>query len=617
MNGIAYLPRLLIIDDLFGRTHAGRRNEERANLCGQYLIEDVTGNENNGGTVRRIKEPVAQAVFLRGQSPVCSVVGDTIENDLEGTLQFIKTGWDDAQTEQPRWALVLLDLCFYTGRVTTESDRETAGMPEGRPGDDDPNRYFGLHLLRAIHERLPDLPIVILSSKPREQVSRKFSQYGALGFLPRGEENSPDLLREYIWRHGLIPDDAGEIVGRSKALLMTLRAARRAASSRRNTLMRGERGTGKELLARYINRHGSQGKNLPLVTVDSGALSPQLYASELFGHRRGAFTGADRERTGRIQQANGGDLFLDEIGNMPLDVQVALLRVLEYRQVTPLGASDGQSVDVRFLSATNEDLEGKAATGGFRQDLLDRLREGGTVFLRPLRERLEDIDLLVERLVREAERARPGVMTRHIEPESIALIRTHQWLGNIRELRSCIYNAVFSYPDVEHLQPVHLNLGISNNREPTQLPTTSTTTPQTPVSGVTINTLDELIKVLDEFNFEGIKPSELSGKLPLLQGAYANLMAQLLRAALQATSKLTLDDLEGEILIHPAVKLLTGDKNLTASKSADIIKRLLGLSPEDMNPLMADPILQKAYETALRLRPRQPPRRNGKTNEPA
>src|SRR5207244_1439545 len=109
------------------------------------------------------------------------------------------------------------------------------------------------------------------------------------------------------------------------------------------------------------------------------------------------------DRTGRIVQAEGGALFLDEIGNMPADVQVGLLRVLEQRLVIPLGASDGQSADVRFISATNEDLEGKAAERGFRQDLLDRLREGGTVFLVPLRERLEDLNPLVEHVVREAE----------------------------------------------------------------------------------------------------------------------------------------------------------------------------------------------------------------------
>lgn len=601
-------PRLLIIDDLFGRALPDRRNEERANLCGQFLIEDVTGDEAGKGTPQRIKRPVAQAVFHRGQTPLCSRVGDAVENDLEGTLRFISAGWDDARGRQPRWTLVLLDLCFYTGTVTPESDRQTPGMPEGRHGDDDPSQYFGLQLLRAIHERFPELPVVILSSKPRAQVSREFSQHGALAFLPRGIENGVELLRDYIRRHGLIPDETGEIVGHSKVLLMTLRAARRAASDKRNILITGERGTGKELLARYVHRHSTRQQPRPFVTVDSGTLSPQLYSSELFGHKRGAFTGAERDRMGRIQQADGGDLFLDEIGNMPFDVQVALLRALEYRQVTPLGASEGRAVDVRFLSATNEDLEGKAATGGFRQDLLDRLREGGTVFLRPLREREEDIELLVERLVREAERARPGALTREIEPESLALIRSHNWPGNIRELRSCIYNAVLSYPDVEHLQPVHLHIArYEELEEAREAPAGhSRLVPDTPPAA---GTLDELIAALARFKADGVGPADLSGRLPALQDAYAGLMAELIRASLLATRKPTLDDLEGEILIHPALKLLSGDKALTASKSADIIKRLLGPYFEGGRAPDADPVLSAAYETALRLRPRKPPRK--------
>ncbi|MBV9124243.1 MAG: sigma 54-interacting transcriptional regulator [Planctomycetes bacterium] len=533
-------------------------------------------------------------------------------NDLEGTLRVIGDGWLEWRPERPRWALVLLDLCFYTGRITEESQRKTPGMPEGRPDDDDPVRYFGLQLLPAIQERFPDLPVVILSSKPREQVSREFSQHGALAFLPRGEERGPQLLREYIWKYGLIPDEAGEIIGHSKALLMTLRAARRVAADRRNILIRGERGTGKELLARYIHRQGSPQGEQPLVVVDSGALSSQLYGSELFGHRRGAFTGADRDRTGRIVQADGGDLFLDEVGNMPADVQAGLLRVLEQREVTPLGDGEGQTVDVRFLSATNEDLEGKAATGGFRQDLLDRLREGGTVFLRPLRERLEDLDLLVERLVREAERAKPGALRRRIEPEALERLRAYDWPGNIRELRTCICNAVFSYPDVEHLVPLHLQFGEDGRRASGSSALAALASENASGS----DALDRLIAALGQFPFAGVRPADLVGKLPALQQAYALLAARLLQAALQATSKPTPDIPNGVVLIHPAIKLLTGNKSVTASKAADIIKRLLGLDAEVRERMLTDPILKEAYETALRLRPSQPPSKGNASRRP-
>lgn len=614
MSAAVELPRLLIIDDLFGRSLPDRRNEERANLCGQFLIEDVTGDEIGKGSAQRIKRPVAQAVFYRGQSPSCATVGDVVENDVEGALRVIGAGWSEWMPDRPRWAMVLLDLCFYTGPVSAESHRRTAGMPEGRPGDNDPAKYFGIRLLQAIQERYHDLPVVILSSQPRGQVSLEFSQYGALAFLPRSEEQGSDLLREYVQRYGLIPDDAGEILGHSRALLQTLRAARRAAADRRNVLIRGERGTGKELLARFIHRHSPADSRRQLVVVDSGTLSPQLYASQLFGHVRGAFTGADRDQIGRIVQAAGGDLFLDEIGNIPADVQAGLLRVLEYREVTPVGARDGQRVDVRFLSATNEDIEGKAATGGFRQDLLDRLREGGTVFLRPLRERREDLDVLVERLVRLAEKAHPGALARRIERETFEVLRSHDWPGNVRELRTCIFNAVSDYPDVEHFVPLHVKFGVGAAPS-----TEASSIPRVPLSRPDGNgaSLAELLRDVAGFGLGGIRPAELVGQLPVLQQAHARLTARLLRAALEATRKATPDHPEGEILIHPAVKLLTGNKTVSASKAADVIKRLLGLCPEILDELLADPVLKEAYERAVRLRPRQSTDKKDSTRKPA
>src|SRR5690349_7951837 len=129
------LPRLLVIDDLFGRTLPDHRNEERARLCGQYLLEDITGDEE-GKSSLKINSPIAQAVFHRGQTPSQSSIGDTVENDLEKVLQIVRDGW--VYPDQPKWSLVLLDLCFYTGRVTEESNRRTTGMPQGRDGDDDP-----------------------------------------------------------------------------------------------------------------------------------------------------------------------------------------------------------------------------------------------------------------------------------------------------------------------------------------------------------------------------------------------------------------------------------------------------------------------------------------------
>jgi DNA-binding NtrC family response regulator len=454
------LPRILIIDDLFGRTLPDRRNEERASLCGQYLFADVSGDESGKGEPQRVMQPVAEAVFYRGQRPLTSKIGDTVENDIEGVLQAVQRGWQQTLPEQPRWAMVLLDLCFYTGSVTPESHRRTPGMPEGRVGDDDPEQYFGLQILSALREKFPELPVIILSSKSRKEVSRDIAYLGALAFMARDDANSPELLKEYLFSHGLVQDASGLVVGRSTGLMGALRAARRAAATRRNLLIRGERGTGKELLARYVHRNTVGGSESPFVVVNSAVLTPELFASELFGIERGVATGVE-QRVGLIPAATGGDLFLDEIGDMPTQVQAGILRSLEDRHFTPVGARSQQSVNVRFLSATNSDLDNLVGSGAFRHDLLDRLLEGGSILLPPLRERKEDLPLLVENFLRNAEAAHPRAMRRTVDPEALDALMIYEWPGNIRELRNRIFNAVANYPDVEHLVPLHLQLPAS------------------------------------------------------------------------------------------------------------------------------------------------------------
>ncbi len=169
-------PRILIIDDLLGRTHRNRRNEERVNFCGQYLIEDVTGDQGAREPALKIKRPVAQAVFCRGQQPACSALGDVVQNDLAETLAVIREGWLHPRPGKPRWAMLLLDLCFYTGQVTEESNEETAGMPEGCENDRSPQHYFGLQILEAIHLEFPELPVIVLSAQPRDDVSHEFTR---------------------------------------------------------------------------------------------------------------------------------------------------------------------------------------------------------------------------------------------------------------------------------------------------------------------------------------------------------------------------------------------------------------------------------------------------------
>ncbi len=604
MSGAPPTPRILIIDDVFGRVHADRRNAERASLCGQLLLEDRTGDEVGIDGGMRIKRPVAQAVFFRGQRPAASRVGDLVENDLEQCLEVVRRGWTDQAEGQPPWALVLLDLCFYTGRVTEASNRNLLGMPEGREDDDEPRRYFGLIILQAIRDRFPDLPVVILSSKSRGEVSRDIDARGALGFIPRGEPGTRETLEEYIWRHGLLPDTDGGIMGHSIPLLKALRAARRAAESSRNVLLRGETGTGKELLAAYLHRNSPERKDGPFVAVDSGALSGELYGSELFGHRKGAFTGAGSDRTGRIVQASGGDLFLDEIANMPADVQTGLMRVLQERNVVPVGADKGVEVDVRFLSATNEDIEGKGLLGQFRFDLLTRLCLGATITLPALRERREDIPLLVERFLRDAVAENPRTRVREVSREAIEMLTALDWPGNVRALESCVRGAVGSHPDVEYLYPHHFQVPGHGAPRVTvaRVPVEQEPAPSLAGAGRRPVTLDEALEILEALDFEGFRGPDLAGALARVQGSCARFVARLMTAALEATRRPTPEDPEGKVLIHPAMKLLTGNPKLTATKAADLINRLLSLDPEGVAGLLQDGPLRDAQRKARELR---------------
>jgi DNA-binding NtrC family response regulator len=596
------LPRVLIVDDLCGRVVGRSENRERTNLCGHLLLRDVTGDRAAGVATLRVNNPTAEAVFCRGQLPVDAGVGGVVENDLFGTLGVIRRGWTKPGVRADRWSLLLLDLCFYTGQVTSESDRRIPGVPEGRPGDDEPRGFFGLDLLRAIHSEFPDLPVVVLSSTPREEVSRDIAALGVHGFLSRSDDRAAETLREMLWKHGLIPDESGGIVGRSRPLMLALRAARRASGDRRNVLLRGERGTGKELLARYLHRVSPDGQSKPFEIVDSGTLTPQLYASELFGHRRGAYTGADADRTGRIVLADKGDLFLDEVGNMSSDVQAGLLRVLEHHQVAPLGSSASRAVDVRFLSATNEDLDLGAATGGFRQDLLDRLREGGTIVLAPLRERREDIRDLAEVFVRQAEQSTAGALRRTLEPDAVAKLESYEWPGNVRELRTCIFNAVAQFPDVEHLVPVHLRFNGNNHTKAAEVAHSEPACFVAP-EDTAASSLAEVMEALRRFDGSELDAFELLGKLPELERRYSGCVGRLLRTALWVTRRITPENPGGELLIHPALKLLTGNKTLSAASAADILKRLLGGRAGAGDGVPGDPILREAYDRAIRLRP--------------
>jgi DNA-binding NtrC family response regulator len=598
------LPRILVIDDLFGRDVTHGRNIARENLCAHFRLMDVTGDGACAASEQATINAQAEAVFHRGQRPAAARIGDAVENDLYGALAAVKgEGRPSAEgnsVDFPPWAMVLLDLCFYTGIVTEGSNNKTPGMPPGRPRDREPESYFGLTLLDAIHKAWPDLPVFILSSKSRDEVSLEFAKGGALGFIARNNLRGHEALREALWLHGLLPDPSAEIVGNSLRLLLGLRDARLAAKNSGHLLIRGERGTGKELLARYIHKmspRGSEGGERPFVEVNSAAFAQNLFASELFGIRPKTASGVDA-KIGLIKQADGGDLFLDEIADMPQETQAAMLRVLQEGQIQPVGARKPEQVNVRFVSATNVDLE--AVDGGFRLDLLDRLRMGGTLCLPPLRERSSDIPRLVEMFVREAEANQKGALSRKITPEAIALLQSYEWPGNIRELRSAIIAGVSRFPGVEHLVPDHLTLKGTRRAAATTAPKRVPAQPiKDALNGGSASNISALIQLLEIFDFTTADIAQWSKEWNRLNKACQWLLARYIGAAIEATKRRTAIAPNGEVQIHPAVKMVTGDTQITATKAADLIKK--ALKPLE-NELEGD--LLEAFKIAERLRPR-------------
>jgi len=306
----------------------------------------------------------------------------------------------------------------------------------------------GMQLFDAIHRQDPALPVIILTAHGTIPDAVSATQRGVFGFLTKPFD-SQDLLQKVaaaIKVAGDAPAQGGDasadrrsgIITRSPKMEDLLRQARLVADSDASVLIFGESGTGKELLARAIHR-SSPRRDKPFVGVNCAAIPEPLLESELFGHARGAFSGAVQAHKGLFQAADGGTIFLDEIGDMPPALQAKLLRVLQDGEVRPVGATQSIPVDVRVISATHRDLDAHKATGQFREDLYYRLN---VVSLRlpPLSERREDIPLLATHFLRKlAERYRKPVPS--LAPEAMSMLVAAPWPGNVRQLLNLIEQA--------------------------------------------------------------------------------------------------------------------------------------------------------------------------------
>ena len=456
------LPKILVIDDFYGRSVPGGNDDRRA-LCINFALNDISPDAHPD---RPAITPVADAVFIRGQTPAEAKIGDTVENDLPGLFEKILGGWDEnrlAPGELP-WSMILLDMCFYTGTVTAESERTSGkGMPQGRTGpdafeaDDDPRHYFGLKILRYLNEKakerpdLVDLPIIVLSSMSREELEFRTEELLVRAFLPRTDEGSPARFKNLLEQYKLIPDTAFGIVGTSKRLLLALRKARWAAKGNQDILLLGETGSGKNLIARAIHAQSSRADG-PFMELNCAAISPGLMESELFGHVKGAFTGAVSDKKGYFMAADGGTLLIDEVGDMPLEVQVKLLSALESRTVIPVGSTRAIKFDTRIITATNADLERLVAEKKFRSDLYYRIRPC-LITVPPLRERRNDFPLLIAHIIKSA-----GAPARRVRSDALAQMQDYGWPGNFRELRFRIEQILNEYPEARNIHAGHLRL---------------------------------------------------------------------------------------------------------------------------------------------------------------
>src|SRR6056297_1126519 len=358
-------------------------------------------------------------------------------------------------------------LALTEKALSTIADVETAatgaeGIERLRQGDFDavlldiqlPDQN-GLAVYCEIREHDRRIPVIFMTVEAASNTAIEAMQLGAFDYIakPLHVEQLRDLVEKAIEQRQIssVPvaisadDEGGDqsaelFIGRSPAMLDVFKAIGKVAKQDVPILVRGESGTGKELVARALFQYSHRSSET-FLAVNCAALSDNLLESELFGHEKGAFTGAESRRIGKFEQCNGGTLFLDEIGDMAPSVQAKVLRVLQEQRFERLGGSNELTTDVRIVAATNRPLERMVEEGDYREDLLYRLN-GVTIELPPLRERRGDIELLIQHFLYQAKRDLNKPDLEGLSPETVDLLVRHDWPGNVRQLRAVIRRCV-------------------------------------------------------------------------------------------------------------------------------------------------------------------------------
>jgi DNA-binding NtrC family response regulator len=311
----------------------------------------------------------------------------------------------------------------------------------------------GVELLEAARQINPGISVLMITAHGTIKSAVDAMRLGAFDYItkPFDMDEIKIVVKKAMERKSLVDENKDlrqqlktkyrfdNIVGNSPKMQEVFKLVERVADSRASVLVRGESGTGKELIARALHYNSSRAQN-PFVAVACVALSEQLLESELFGHEKGSFTGAVGQKPGRFEMAHTGTLFLDEIGDIPGNVQMKLLRVLQEREFERVGGLKTVKVDVRLVTATNQNLEKEVAEGNFREDLYYRLQVV-QIFLPPLRERKEDIPLLAEHFIEKYNREN-NKKVKFVGPEALEMMIKYRWPGNVRELENVMERAI-------------------------------------------------------------------------------------------------------------------------------------------------------------------------------
>lgn len=580
------LPRILIVDDYYARDASFR--DQLCQQCGlaDTMVDGLDGPVNNAG------EYLAKAVFCSGQRDT----GGQRVNDPDVVFEHIEKAWPPDKHSRP-WAMVLLDVHFVSGTIR-------GAQCAGQSGDE----RFGEELHKQIKTRHPNLPVVLLTDKHENELTEP----GEAVYLSKADlmTGDPARARAYLenklleqgrldpeqTRHVLrLPNN---VIALNPLTIQAFRLAKQLAFFDTPVLILGETGVGKEAYADFITNVSSRGH---IEKINCAALPELLLESELFGHVRGAFTGADTEKRGLFEELDGGTIFLDEIGDMALATQAKLLRVIQNGEVRRVGDVNSKKVNVRIVAATNKNLPVEVSEKRFREDLYFRLN-GAPILIPPLRERRDEIAALAEAFLGRfsAQQSKAGIQ---FESDALRLLQGYDYPGNVRELENLIERIVAQTGNNSIIKGSVVRDLLSSSsprtaqvKKPFEHPAATAMLSTSPCAGQRENGLSPSMRPASEGasleHFAAfIESIAVSPNDPALEGALSRVDAAIaaFRKRLAGASLMRFAA-QGRGATTAAARFLLQNQEIRKSEVPRTFKGVLGL-PKDKNSLSHDEIV--------------------------